>query len=70
MVVLFSVNEEKFEALNNHKASGNCRTGNKRPLNINNNLQGKDTAEKNSTKNATKNIRVTQDETKKGKTAE
>lgn len=59
-------NEEKFEALNNHKVSGNCRTGNKRPLHINNNLQGKDTAEKNSTKNTVKNMRVTQDETKKG----
>ncbi|XP_046687718.1 uncharacterized protein LOC124373392 [Homalodisca vitripennis] len=59
--------EEKCEALNNHKTAGGTQGGNKRPLHINNNLQGKTTgSEKNVTKNASKNSRSAQEESKKG----
>lgn len=58
--------EEKFEALNNHKTAG-VHGNNKRPLNINNNLQGKAASlDKNTSRNATKNTRSA-DEVKKGR---
>lgn len=58
--------EEKFEALNNHKTAG-VHGNNKRPLNINNNLQGKAASlDKNTSRNALKNTRSA-DEVKKGR---
>lgn len=59
--------EDKYEALNNHKTSGGTNGGNKRPLHIKDNLQGKTgSSEKNVTKSASKNTR-SQEENKKGK---
>ncbi|XP_054275235.1 dnaJ homolog dnj-5 isoform X2 [Macrosteles quadrilineatus] len=57
---------DKYEALNNHKTSGGTNGGNKRPLHIKDNLQGKTgSSEKNVTKSASKNTR-SQEENKKG----
>uniref|UniRef100_A0A1B6EGV0 J domain-containing protein n=1 Tax=Clastoptera arizonana TaxID=38151 RepID=A0A1B6EGV0_9HEMI len=59
------VTEDKFEALNNHKFSGSNKGSNKRPLNINNNLQ-QSPSEKNIVKNPGRNSKPQEDGKKGG----